>query len=554
MKNFFCTLGLMAGTLMLLLGSCSEDATQGDNPDVVGGEKVEVVRLRSLADKNETEKYLVQFAKVLSKATYDRRDVRAFLKKEAVKQFDKNYDVLYELAKDEMINGETFREILVSYSSEEEMQEIEANVPLLNILVAKVAMFNVKPEELNLEDKEIPVAVSRKSVTSLFLNGKDELDVPKGEVPDFHVFVVNENSRVEAVNRTIPAKVMGSSGRRVKDFHGASNGIRKSVTFKSPNYDGSRSETRSVPIGGYAIGTRVADAFSHFNENSGGAKQIALQRDYIYYGLLPSDLTNGKSINHYVREYINYIEVNPRAYFQITSEGLDGTPNVDPYIKRRSYTQDRHTLTEQEIIECLWARGAYNFRFEIETSNSKQPIIVYVPLRPEEIWDFHVAYEYKHHTTFRHSKHTYKIDPNKFTAKKVYLNENQVSLGTWDLGHESMTRFVTVVEEDERRNITYTHESEYTYMQSGKVSADIKFGIGIFKIGIGADIASTKNRREKKVTTVQRTEGSDMLGRVLIYFYDPIIESATPLPVPPFVAYNLHTYNTGFVTFSISAK
>ena len=152
---------------MLLLGSCSEDATQGDNPDVVGGEKVEVVRLRSLADKNETEKYLVQFAKVLSKATYDRRDVRAFLKKEAVKQFDKNYDVLYELAKDEMINGETFREILVSYSSEEEMQEIEANVPLLNILVAKVAMFNVKPEELNLEDKEIPVAVSRKSVTSL---------------------------------------------------------------------------------------------------------------------------------------------------------------------------------------------------------------------------------------------------------------------------------------------------------------------------------------------------------------------------------------------------
>ena len=166
--------------------------------------------------------------------------------------------------------------------------------------------------------------MSRKSATSLFLNGKDELDVPKGEVPDFHVFVVNENSRVEAVNRTIPSKVMGN-GRRVKGFHGTSNGIRKSVTFKSPNYDGSRSETRSVPIGGYAIGTRVVDAFKHFNENNKSAKQIALQRDYIYYGLLPSDLTNGKSINRYVREYINYIEVNPRAYFQITSEGLDGT-------------------------------------------------------------------------------------------------------------------------------------------------------------------------------------------------------------------------------------
>ena len=80
-------------------------------------------------------------------------------------------------------------------------------------------------------------------------------------------------------------------------------------------------------------------------------------------------------------------------------------------------------------------------------------------LRPDEIWDFHIDYEYIHHTFFRHSKHIYKIDPNKFTAKRVNLTPNRISFGKWHLAEESIYRYVTILEEDE--SIENTYENEY---------------------------------------------------------------------------------------------
>ncbi|OOV29533.1 hypothetical protein BXU11_06510 [Flavobacterium sp. LM5] len=55
-----------------------------------------------------------------------------FLKNEALKQFDKDYNVLYYLVRNSVINGDRFRDILVSFSSEKDIAEIEKNVPLIN--------------------------------------------------------------------------------------------------------------------------------------------------------------------------------------------------------------------------------------------------------------------------------------------------------------------------------------------------------------------------------------------------------------------------------------
>lgn len=222
----------MVGVFLLLLNSCSDNALLEDGINASEREKAERVMLRN-ANEDETEKYLVQFAEVLSKAVYEREDVRAFLKKESLKQFDKNYDVLYELVKEETINGKSFRDILVSYSSDKIIREIETNVSLLNILVPKIALFKVEPENLNTEDNEIPVAISRDSETSLYLNGKKELSLQKGEVPSFHVFVVNENSRVVAVNEE--SEMLASTGstkaKRVRSMNTGTN--RKSILFSN---------------------------------------------------------------------------------------------------------------------------------------------------------------------------------------------------------------------------------------------------------------------------------------------------------------------------------
>ena len=74
----------------------------------------------------------VRFSEILSKATFNNQDVRKFLKEEAIKQFDKNYDVLYAKVKDYTIGDKTFEEILTGYSSAEEMNAIFNAIPRLN--------------------------------------------------------------------------------------------------------------------------------------------------------------------------------------------------------------------------------------------------------------------------------------------------------------------------------------------------------------------------------------------------------------------------------------
>lgn len=119
------------------------------------------------------------------------------MKEEAIKKFDKNYNVLYYLVKDRKIKEKTFRELLVETSSEEQISQIENNVHLLNILIPEIALFNIKAENLEIKDNEISVAVKKENGTYLYLNGKMEMIVPKGEIPDFHVLVVRENNRVD---------------------------------------------------------------------------------------------------------------------------------------------------------------------------------------------------------------------------------------------------------------------------------------------------------------------------------------------------------------------
>ncbi|MCI1741357.1 MAG: hypothetical protein LKI18_03060 [Prevotella sp.] len=66
------------------------------------------------------------FASILSKAVYQNEGIRSFLKEQSIKQFDKNYDILYYPVRNTKVDGErTFRNILVSYSSEQEISKIE---------------------------------------------------------------------------------------------------------------------------------------------------------------------------------------------------------------------------------------------------------------------------------------------------------------------------------------------------------------------------------------------------------------------------------------------
>ena len=484
---------------------------------------------------SKNEALLSCFAETLSKIVYERQDVREFLKEEAVKQFDKNYDVLYALIKDREIGGTTFRDLLVEYSSEERIATIEEHIPLLNILVPKIAIFDIAAENMDCTDPEIPVAVSKTKATTLYLNGQYAADLEKGEVPGFHTFVVNENSRVivDAITR---------SGEQT-------------FTFISPNYDGSIREeeepqTRSTAMTAAEVGAKAVAAYGYFNDDDPKVNSRAYQRDYIYYGITPATANDKGTLNRLVSEYISFLEVDPRAYFKIADQKT-GEAYEDPYIKSSQVEHKKSPYTEAELIDQMWTKGAYDFRFEIFSANHSQPVIVYLPLKPEELWDFHTTYTYQHSTWFRHSKYTYKIDPNKFTAKRVYLKSKQISFGKWDLSQEALERYVSIFEEDKEAKYVTTVSHQVTKMTSWKIAGEVKFGFGTgnkHSAGASGEVSGSTTKTESKEYTFERNEKDDNLGGIKIYFFDPIIDGKSGSN------YLVHTYNTGYVSFGLAVE
>ena len=486
----------------------------------------------------QKDSLMKEFVKILSSVVYEREDVREFLKNEAIKKFDKNSDILYANIKHSSINGESFRDILINKSSEEVISNVETNIPLLNILIPTLPFFDVTPENMDCSDKEIPVAyVDTKDGVKLYIDGACEGEVAAGEVPDFHVFVVNENSRVKVEDNI----------SRNGDSH---------IVFISPEYDGrriSRSDyvdsfiSRSDTVPSSVLGSKAIESYSYFYKDDGSVNSKSYQRDYIYYGLTPTSQTG--SLNRSVSEYLSFIKVNPKSYFKI-SDQQDGFVNDDPKIQTDQYTSKgtMHSLEEQ--ITHFWTKGTYNFRIELYMSNLSKPLVKYLPLSPSDLWDFNIQHSAKKGNMFHRRKHTYKINVNDFTPKKVNLIDKDIAFGRWDLSEEALYRIVNVYEEDVATTRTYTETYELSKMTSLKIDGSVKFGLGTDKVSgnVGSGTSQSTTETIKKTYTIERNEQDDDLGNVRIYFYDPIIEGKYGSQ------YIVRTYNTGIVEFGIFVK
>lgn len=88
------------------------------------------------------------------------------------------------------------------------------------------------------------------------------------------------------------------------------------LSFISPNYDRKRLRSHSSRTAGQ-VGSKAIEAYKFFYKDDGSKEARAFQRDYIYYGLTPTN-SNGH-FNRSVIEYISFIEINPRAYYNNVS-------------------------------------------------------------------------------------------------------------------------------------------------------------------------------------------------------------------------------------------
>lgn len=125
MKKLFSQF-IPALVLMFLFFSCQED--EALEQDITASET---------SSNHSADVLRTTFAKNLAVAV-ENEELRIFLKEEALKRFDGDYDILFNAAKNSVVtkDGRTFAELLqANWQGEASLQEIQTALPTLNILI-----------------------------------------------------------------------------------------------------------------------------------------------------------------------------------------------------------------------------------------------------------------------------------------------------------------------------------------------------------------------------------------------------------------------------------
>ncbi|TWJ17455.1 hypothetical protein JN06_00768 [Bacteroides zoogleoformans] len=463
----------------------------------------------------------VRFAKLLSQAASGSIEVRRFLQKEATKQFDNDYDVFYPLVKNKIVaDGRSFRDILLSYTTDpKELAEIEQSQLLLNILIPDLTLFwDFNAEKWDVNDAEIVVMCRDDESDTMYENGENIGQMEKGEIPGFPCLVVknNERMRVKSVNTR--------SGEATYEF--ASDAFDGSKRTERPV---TRHWERDVPLEktedlskGVSPSIFRADIVQAWEEFKGMTQ--AYQRDYIYYGITKENKPG--NLNRAIREELFRFRVQPEAFSRIADQ-----ENKDPKLETTS--ERKRFLTNQEIIKRVWNDGKFELYFKTYVSSdvNGQAMEHILPFSVSAKDLFSIEKVHVHHrnsTAFRRSKNTYSVDSKNLRSKWYYprassYGDSYVFTLPWDLYSKSLAIHIFVEERDddqilkEKRVVLNEFSSKMDFsLDAGTEISGVKLAA---KLGYGISTTTT-NTSEAEIST---TVGSDKLGTLSFFYYDPVI-------------------------------
>jgi len=517
-------------------------------------------KTESLIEANVAQK---EFAQILSKAVYNNSAMRQFLKNEAVKQFDNDYDIFYPYVKDEKVSGnQTFRDVLLSYSKDKtRFSEIEESLPLLNILVPDLSLFKAfSADKWDVNDNEVGVSYTLGNKDAvLYGNGDSIATLGANEVPDFPILVVKNSERLK-----VTASTRAANGNRKYSYAFISNAFNGSLSKSQTrsDYDETIPQESTEPyVKASELDPSVIAAYQEFKNN----KQ-SIDRDYIYYGLNNSKPTNG-TLNTNARESLYAFKVNPQVYSQISDQENDARLNNRPDNNDHSAdngttSQKKAELSNEEVLNNIWTNGNFEIFFKVyvgnkDSNNSCTKTMAYSVSGKQlfQVATFHVHKEHK--TAFRHSKYTYTINTSDLRSKWVYTNQleennnNIVFAQPWDISNYSLTINMEAYEHDEQQTIetTNTYTNEYTVKQDFSTETSTTVDKTTFGVKSTIGYSSTTSKSETVKTTT--TKGDDMLGTVSYSYYDPIIVSDSEKDTK---GYKIFTPSSGNMTVMILPK
>jgi hypothetical protein len=470
--------------------------------------------------------YQTEFSKALAKAVKEQPDLRTFIKNEALKQFDKDYDILFQAVKDVKVNNEgTFYDILMKYADQKEVfQQACDKLPLLTIFVPELPNFSaetwnansaipvvaVKPDD-NLKSGEISIYDAA---------GKEDRLAP-GLIPGFPVLVVKTNERV--VLSSAKQSDKGSNYRIVESQTQTFFSNNKfSFTFLDNTFNGladnSHTNTRTgmnqPALNIYTIDKINVDAYTSGSE---------WHRDFVYYGITPSN-PNGRFTNRF-SEYITSFKLLNGNDLNVISD----------------QTNDPQPDKLRKLSDPQWTEGRFEFRISIFINGKNgvgNELRKAFTASGADLFDL-----------------TYKPIKGPIGNLVVYIltsvtpkafNPN-IEITSWDLEqYGSAWKFaITEYDPTEEFTRTITHSSEY----------GTNFGIDIGtgeKIKVGAKFGISSTTTNSIAYQYKITTGSDDLAEGILDFRSPVITSLTGSPASQ--RYTTYEVTTGMVSLAVEPK
>ncbi|MFD2286762.1 hypothetical protein GJU39_17615 [Pedobacter petrophilus] len=481
MKNKIYYLAIIA-----VLFSCKKEIKQEDQPPML-----------TTMEKQDSK---AAFSKVLAIALEKEPSLRSFIKNEALKQFDMDNDILFQMVKDEPIkDGKTFYQIISQYAdSKINLNNAIENLPTLTIMVPEIPNFTPQSWDINTEMPLVAVSPATKVYDNIILyNAKGETTkVPYGLVPGYPVVVVKENERI-VINNSNENKIsLRNSSFNLSFANKAFNKSVSNLTLKNQLQNSIKPEKTSR-----LVDLPLANSFPERSIDQAAIDAFNLgldwHRDYIYYGLNPANnIVRGKFNNSYV-EHIVSIKLKDNNYGKISDSDAD-PKSVDEYSYRPG---DRP-------FPVLWTDGYFDIRISIlinSKNGGSSQIEKIFSLKGTDLFD--VVYQRDGNTT-----RNYRVS---ITPKECFLNEPIVA---WDLeNYGSQWKFIAK-EFDLSQDITLSYTNTTTYATNFQY--DVGFGE---KVKVGVKFGASLTESTTNSFQVKTTVGSDDLGEGILEFSNPII-------------------------------
>ena len=527
-------------TLGLLLNSCQNEDYNSLNQSsntVLGKPEI----LFESINFNENGKLKLKFAEAFSNALIANKDLRRLVKEEALKQFDKDYDVLYALVKNQSLtpteylktssnktsknllqksaNALTLREALLPFfNSEAELIEIEQKMPLLTIFVPELPLdaFSAEAWDTNNEEQIPDVALRLNNTDDVPVIGKDgsKYVIEAELTPGFPIVVIKENERI-----------------RIKTSNSSKNSkiarLDNRFEFLDDNFDPAFIVNNNLGSTGSGIDQVLIDSYNVWEGYAPGG----WQRDYIYYGLMPSKQTGAINGGKY-REHI-------------TSFKLSGN---DPAVAFNSIAniEDPKQVTNYRLNSSSgWTDGNFDFLiycyYGAKASNLGASDTKGFSAKPSDLFEL----KYEAYSRFNWPfKKTY-IRTTITRSKTInFLNNNFGTLlqfQTWDLNRFANEWKFSFEEVDDPLEIT----NQQVISQKFNTNLNLDTTLGeIVKVGLKFGISFEESK--SNTYTIKKTTKSNNLFDVVVPFYDNVVNKNpnTGQIIP-------RSYNTGKVEFEL---